>query len=247
MDSTDSLTVSGIRDSLKRLFDPKKFRLNSEGKPRFDKLGRFVNLRAGRKPKIRVMPSPDTTVKNADAGSDAPVTAQAPEQPGRSQPSLPSPQMSDGADAQWPDFSEIEAALKTPSPSGPSNGSGAPDDLEGATVDSIIDYIEVALVLLGEEEGELSAAEKKMLRRPLDRVLRKYNIGVDILPAELELAAVFALIVIRRLTKPKTKSKFQQLTLWAKQKYLSLTGWFGGFSFKKSAPAAKPAEGGKDD
>jgi hypothetical protein len=38
-----------VLDSLKRKFEPDKFALGDDGKPRFDKLGRFVNARAGRK------------------------------------------------------------------------------------------------------------------------------------------------------------------------------------------------------
>lgn len=99
--------AEAVIDRLRRLFDPKKFRTGPDGKPRFDKLGRFVNLRGGRKKKTTMdTPSPAP----ASPAEAAPVTSRPPEQPGQSQPP---PSLAAAAPApDAPDFSEIKKILE---------------------------------------------------------------------------------------------------------------------------------------
>lgn len=93
---------------------------------------------------------------------------------------------------------------------------------DNATADSVIGIIQTALVLIGDEEGVLSDTEKTLLRRPLVRILEKYNVGKDVLPVEVDLALAFAGIVITRLQKPKTA------TFYAKAKAWFVNVWFRG-------------------
>lgn len=80
------------------------------------------------------------------------------------------------------------------------------------TVETSIGVIQTALVMLGDEEGKLSETEKMLLRPPLDRVMRKYDVGEA--PAELDLAVALAGIIISRLSQPKTQGKIERLKMW---------------------------------
>ena len=72
----------------------------------------------------------------------------------------------------------------------------------------------MALMLIGQEEGVLNETEKTCLRLPLIRVLKKYEIGSDILPAEAELALAMASLVIVRIQRPKTATWFAKFKAW---------------------------------
>lgn len=195
MSEAATAPLTAARDKLGRLFDAQKF------KPAFDTLGRWINLRAGRrnrnaatKPKMSPAPSP---------APQSPETAAEP--PPAAVPEAPAV-----------DFSDIERAAKTaaiPEPGKPAAESdGEAESL--STSETLIGMIQLALMLIGDDEGVLSDVEKQMLRRPLERVLKKYEVGADVLPAELELAAVMASLVIKRLKKPKTGTFFGKIRLW---------------------------------
>ena len=190
-------------DSIGRKFDPRKFR------PFLDRLGRFINLHLGRKPKPA--PSPMTTTEPttltpaiaADAppsGSNAAPTAT---------PSAPAA----------PSFADIDAAARAPDPAPEPAAAAAADDAEAlSTANTIIGIIQTALVLIGDDEGVLSETEKTLLRHPLNRVLEKYDIGADVLPPEVDFAFALASIVIARLKKPKTATTFAKFKHWLREK-----------------------------
>ncbi|MDR2675318.1 MAG: hypothetical protein LBC18_10780 [Opitutaceae bacterium] len=195
-------------DSLGRRFDPSKFL------PRFDRLQRWINARAGRKKQN--METPDTTVTNTDAAAPA----------GAPEPTPPPPAPASGPrPPDAPSFDDINAAAAAPPPPPAAAAAAADDDdEESGTVETIIGLLQIALMLIGEEEGMLSEVEKRMLRRPLERVLKKYNVGLDCLPCELELAAAVATIIIARLRKPKTRSLLSRFFGWVGAKWGAFRG-----------------------
>jgi hypothetical protein len=199
--SNQTADTSGVVvDKIKRRFDPEKFAVNAAGSPRFDKIGRFVNKRAGRKgmPKS---PQPDP----------APSPAQ-PENP---------PEQPQDEPAAVIDFSDIERAARPSVPTTEEAHNFDVSKLEGSkTCETIIGAIQTALVLIGDDEGLLSETEKMVLRMPLERVLKKYDVGEDVLPPEFDLALAMAGVVIVRLQKPKTA------TFAAKVKHWVVNKWF---------------------
>lgn len=126
------------------------------------------------------------------------------------------------ADPAPADFSDIERAAGPAAPPPPPAADSARAELidDNATADSVIGIIQTALVLIGDEEGILSDGEKILIRRPLVRILEKYQVGKDALPVEIDLALAMAGIVIARLQKPKTA------TFWAKAKAWAVGLWF---------------------
>jgi hypothetical protein len=124
-----------------------------------------------------------------------------------------------GPAAAAPDFSDVERiAREAVEKKGPVTIEQLETE-ENPTVETIIHAIQTALVFIGEDEGILDDLEKKMLRRPLLRVLQKYGVGPEALPPEWDLAFAIAAIVIKRLTKPKTA------TFFAKVKF-GIQNWF---------------------
>jgi hypothetical protein len=113
------------------------------------------------------------------------------------------------------DFSDVDRAAGT------AEGKAVLLD-DNATADTVIGVIQTALVLIGDEEGVLSEMEKTLLRRPLVRVLEKYNVGADVMPAEVDLCLALAGLLITRLQKPKTATWFAKVKAWA------LNLWFRG-------------------
>ena len=70
----------------------------------------------------------------------------------------------------------------------------------------------------------MTETEKLMLRAPLERVLKKYGVGADALPAEVDLAVALATIVIVRLRKPKTATFAAKVRAWITGKFFSAKG-----------------------
>ncbi len=209
---TDSLS---IRDRLGRAFDNLKFRLGGDGRPRFDKLGRFVNLRGGRKKKMET-PSPTPSV-DPHASNDVPASTPAPT-PEPAQKTEPTP-----------NFSDVKKALD----SMPAGGAADPAAQLAAeietlgdnpTAETIIGLIQTGLVLIGDEEGILTAQEKALLRRPLVRVLDKYNIGASALPAEVDLALCVLGLLAARLQKPKTATFALKIKAWVVRQFFASKG-----------------------
>lgn len=186
-------------DRYGRKFDALKFL------PVFDKAGRWKNRNAGRKK--ATMTTPDQTNAPVPAASEA-----APPPPAES-------------DRPAPDLSDIAAAARPPVASATETAQSF--DLEGLegvpTVETLINAVQLALILIGEDEGVLTDMEKRLLRRPLERVLKKYNVGDSLLGPEADLALVVAGLVISRAQKPKTatfiaKAKAWCVNLWFRSK-----------------------------
>lgn len=124
--------------------------------------------------------------------------------------------------AQKPDFSDIEAAARN----AVSEKGETPIEaalMENATAETIIGAIQTALVLIGDDEGVLTTTEKELLRRPLLRVLQKYAVTQEALPAEFDLAVACAGLVVSRIKKPKTATFFAKVRMglgnwWARRK-----------------------------
>lgn len=113
----------------------------------------------------------------------------------------------------------------------PDSGSRLPQDEPPPAADPSsfavatgIGIIQTALVLIGDEEGVLTPTEVMLLSRPLKRVLDKYNIGDTQLPCELDLAVAVASLVIVRLQKPKTASRWEKFKAWAAEKWFAHRG-----------------------
>lgn len=80
------------------------------------------------------------------------------------------------------------------------------------TAEVAINLVQAALIMIGEDEGILSDAEKTMLAAPLSKIIQKYNLADQMTP-ELEAGCVVAMIVLTRLKKPKTQTWFQGMLL----------------------------------
>ncbi|OAM89862.1 hypothetical protein OH491_17485 [Termitidicoccus mucosus] len=214
-------------DSIGRRFDPAKFL------QKFDALGRWVNARAGRR-KQNAGGSPFPAKEIAPMETPTMPETPAPDSGAEKTPP-PAPPPTD--DPPPPSFDDINAAANTAPPPEP-EGVEPEEDEEGGTVETILGLIQIALMLIGQDEGVLSEPEKKMLRRPLERVLKKYNVGLDAMPCELELAAAVATIIIARLRKPKTRGTFSRFFGWIGSKW-------GAWRGRRAAAAATGK--GKED
>lgn len=210
------------RDRLGRLFDAVKFRLGGDGRPRFDVLGRFVNLRGGRKPKNKMSSNETMPAEPAPASPPSPAPAVTAPAPAVAQAPEPAP-----------DFNDVRKALGAmPANDGPAAAPDSAADLaeamsklpENPTAESLIGIFQTALVLVGEEEGILTTLEKEMLRRPLVRVLDKYSIGANLMPAEIDLALVAIAIFVSRLQRPKTATWFMKVKAWFIGKFFAAKG-----------------------
>lgn len=195
-------------DRLGRIFDPKKF------KAKLDSLGRWVVAHAGRKPrnKSRQLPLPTMSTDTTPAADPAAPAEGAP------QPETPPPVAEATPPPAGPSFDDIEKAAGPAAPvagkPGETPGEGEDTGGDNSTAETIIGIIQTALVLIGDDEGVLSAQEKRMLRPPLERVLKKYDVGAAMLPAEVDLALAMATIIIVRLKKPKTATWFARVKMW---------------------------------
>lgn len=202
----------GLIDAGGHVFNAAKHLTGRDGKPvQNKKTGRFMPRSTGRKPKTPVQnvvsispPSPPSApMEQAPqaAPNEAPLPPPAPSSPPPDAPPLPPPPAVN--------FDDINRAA-----------AGAPsveavfEMNENQTVETCVGVVQMALMLIGQEEGMLTEPEKECLRRPLLRVLQKYNIGASVLPAELELAMSFASLIIIRLQRPKTATFFGKVKLW---------------------------------
>jgi len=226
-------------DKLGRAFDPRKFR------PKLDSLGRWVNRLLGRKPKHPKTPATvsQSAIRNPQSAIPMSTTPSTSEPPPGVRSSIeqtdavsitPANAGTGGgsvpASTATPSFADIDAAARAPDASVASDAAGG--GVVGAkgdggdvttTCETIIGVIQTALVLIGEDEGVLSAQEKLLIRRPLERVLKKYNVG-DVLPCEVDLAVALAIVVIARLKKPKTATTFARLKAWFQNKIAKRRG-----------------------
>ena len=138
------------------------------------------------------------------------------------------PQPAEIPPAETPSLDDIEAAsMETPPEPEPlpePQPEPVDDTPEMTTAETIIGIIQTALVLIGEDEGILTDSEKTLIRRPLERVLHKYNIGDDVLPPEVDLAVALAVVVIARLKKPKTASFAARVRAWIARKWFNRKG-----------------------
>lgn len=208
-------------DSLKRAFDPKKFL------PRLDALGRWINARAGRRaPKKTAKKTARTSPPMSQPAAPVPPAETAPA-PAADPAAIPAPDTIQ-TPAPAPSFADIEKAAGKTAPvaseASADVGDGRDIAPELSTSGTIIGIIQTALVLVGEEEGVLSPAEVIVLRAPLERVLKKYDIGADVLPAEVDLAVALAGIIIVRLKKPKTATWFVRAKHWLAGKVTASEG-----------------------
>lgn len=100
------------------------------------------------------------------------------------------------------------------------------------SVDVAIGLVQAALIMIGEDEGVLSEIEVKMLRGPFLRIIEKYNVKSQMTP-ELEVMSCIAVVILRRLKKPKTQSWFQRQLQW-------VVGWWRARKIEKLAPEPMP-------
>lgn len=224
-------------DKLGRAFDPTKFR------QKLDSLGRWVNARAGRRKGKPGKPSPvrksTPETMNTDANSSAPETPANPApaaetpapKPGETFGEAYTFPPADPAAPAAPDFKDLADVLKAPAPAagalpGEKDAAAEGEDTPGEnlTVETIIGVIQTALVLIGDDEGILSPMEKRLLRSPLERVLKKYNVGANSLPPEADLAFAVASLVIVRIQKPKTATWFAKVKAWCVAKFFAHEG-----------------------
>jgi hypothetical protein len=193
-------------------FDPLKFFR------RFDRLGRWINARGGRKPSN---PKRKTKMEtNLPASSDP---AQAPAaDPAISTPAAtPDPKPATPA-ADAPNFDDVRRAIAAGDVETVAAVAASPH----ATAETIIGIIQTVLVMIGgSEEGLLSKDEKDIIRPALVRVLDKYKVGKDALPPEVDLAVALSLIVISRIKKGgKTATFFAKVRAWAQNLWARRSG-----------------------
>lgn len=132
-----------------------------------------------------------------------------------------------------PDLSDIERAAAGTPAAGPVAGPG-----DNATVETAIGLIQILLVLAGDEEGVLSPAEKLLLRPSLLRIMTKYEIGADVLPAEVELLFALAGIVIERVKRGgKTATTFAKMKAWLAGVLFKARGAQIGAQMRREVPA----------
>lgn len=192
-------------DRFMRPFDPAKFRRA------FDKLGRWINLRGGRKKggKNKTMSEPNS----------APPVAAPNEEPPKPPESNPAPGGT-AAGAPAPDFSDVEKAAATLT----SPKTMTAIATGNMTAETVISLIQTTLIFMGgADEGILADDEKAMLRPPLIRVLEKYKISKEALPPEVDLAMVIVMLVIIRVKRGEKTATFMAkvrgwfVGLWARQ------------------------------
>jgi len=177
---------------------------------RLNKVTRLFMPRGGRKPGSKAKPTMEKP----------PVTPLPPDpSPPPAAPSTPAAEPPPAA----PSFADIAALAASPSP----GGTDDPADFKTAllavasnpTAESVIGIIQTALILIGGADGKLDDLEKSILRPPLIRVLKKYSIGADVMPAEVDLVIALLAVFASKLQRPKFATKWEQLKAWAVAKY----------------------------
>jgi len=110
--------------------------------------------------------------------------------------------------------------------------------VDNATAETIIGLIQMVLVLIGEEEGVLSDTEKALIRPPLLRVLSKYSIGADVMPAEVELILALVAVLVEKIKKGgKTATWFAKAKAWAVAFFFKRQGAQIGREVRREVPA----------
>ena len=121
---------------------------------------------------------------------------------------------------------DTAATVTAPKSTLPADGPANPEEepviiTAELSVEVAIGLIQTVLIMIGEDEGELTEIEVKMLKKPMLHVLQKYGMSDKMTP-ELEAAAVVAVIVMRRIRKPKTQAWFQSKLIWLRSLW---TAW----------------------
>lgn len=134
-----------------------------------------------------------------------------------------------------PNLDDIERAARGEPPRGqPAAPEATP---ENVTVETVIGLIQLLLVFAGEEEGVLKTSEKLMIRPGLERLLRKYEIGADTLPAEVEVLMGVSAIVIERIKLGgKTATAFAKGKAWLARWLFKARGAQVGSIMRKEVP-----------
>jgi len=190
-----------------RAFNARIFRAKPDGTPFLNRFGFFMP-RGGRRARPPQPNQPPTTPPTIPEPTTQPPSPALPA-------AAPAPEPS-------PDFGDISAALNAPLPNAePSKPAEPPPNIAAQTC---IGIIQTAFCLVGDDEGLLSETEKEVLRRPLQRVLDKYNIGEKLMPAELDLAVAIATLFIVRLQKPKTATKWLRFKAWFADRFFAAKG-----------------------
>jgi hypothetical protein len=180
--------------------------LTALGKKIIPKLNRATGLfmpKGGRKPK----PKMETPAPTTPPPAAAPITPPPPA-----------------------DFRDVSEALKTaPREDTPeARAESLAEEISGldenTTAATIIGIIQTGLILVGEEEGILTPGEIELVRKPLVRVLKKYNVGENVMPAEIDLALAVLALVVTRLKKPKTATAVAKFKAWVIAQWSGLQG-----------------------
>ncbi len=187
--------------------------------PKLHPVTKLFMPKGGRKPGSKSKPKMETpatssavssTAENSVAGSTPPA-ADAP----------PSPP---------PSFADVDrAAASAPKDETPgARAEALTEEIaavnDNTTADTIIGIIQTGLILIGEEEGVLSPLEVTSVRRPLVRVLSKYNVGENAMPAEIDLGLAVLGLVVARLSKPKTATKWLRFKAWCVNQWFAFNG-----------------------
>jgi hypothetical protein len=191
-------------DALKRPYNAAKFL------PRFDRRGWWINRNAGRR---RLRPESGPFPASQPPPSAAPQPA----------PALATPGMTIGGMISFDDINKAASAAP-PADAGAPAPAGEAVVIESVAAETCIGILQTALVLIGDDEGLLTRTEKEALRRPLQRVLDKYDIGEKMLPAELDLAICVGTLLITRLQKPKTATWFARTKAWFADRFFRAKG-----------------------
>lgn len=209
--------LSNLKDKFGRLFKPGFHRLKPDGSPFIGRFGQFMP-RGGRKKKNKTMiVEPTATTPHEITGEPTPSKP-----PVEISAEVPSP-------ASAPNFDDVKKALESHGDGGGTDAAATPEGFQeellavadNPTAETIIGLIQTALIFIGEEEGMLSPVEKTMIRRPLERVMKKYNLGKNILPAEMDLVLAVLGVVAVRMQKPKTAKWAQKVKAWFVDKFFA--------------------------
>lgn len=171
-----------------------------------------------------------------------------PGKPGRPKGSKTAPKPAQPAPEPAPDFSDVDRVIHAantppPAPEAASQPGEAvlpmlPKDTQtNSTAETLISILQMVLVLIGDEEGVLSDLEKNLLRAPIVRLLKKYEVADDFLPEEVELAVAVAGIVIDRIRRGgKTATWWEGTKAWALNKFFGIKGALLGRAMRNEEP-----------